>query len=91
MSLFSRLFGSSEPKANAFETEEYKGFAVTPEPVKESGGHRISARIEKEFDGETKIHHLIRADVCSNLDEARSLSLAKAKQIIDQEGDRLFR
>jgi len=91
MSLFSRLFGSSEPKKDPVVTEDYKGFAITPEPIKESDGHRIAARIEKEIDGAMKTHHLIRADVCSNLEEAIQLSATKAKQMVDQEGDRLFR
>ncbi len=89
MSLFSRLFGGggSEPET---EAEDYNGFLIFPEPVKESGGFRIAARIEKEIGGELKIHNLIRADVCTNPDEAVRLSTAKAKQMIDQMGDKLF-
>ena len=62
MSIFRKLFGggggSSAPEA---EPEEYNGFAITPEPIKEGHTFRIAARIEKEVNGEVKTHRLIRA------------------------------
>ena len=92
MSLFSKLFGGGGDKgaASGRDPVEHNGFRIFAEPIKEAGGHRVAARIEKEIDGEVKTHRLIRADVCSNPDEARDLSVAKAKQMIDQEGDWLF-
>jgi len=91
MSLFSKLFGgggsSSAPSAKA---TEYNGFSITPAPEKTSGGYRISARVEKEIGGETKTHHLIRADEISSLEEAEAASIAKAKVAIDQMGDGIF-
>ena len=91
MSLLSRLFGGSpkQPPAAA-EPESYQGFLIHPEPIKEPAGHRVAARIEKEIAGTLKSHHLVRADVCSALDEAVRLSLLKSRQMIDQQGDRLF-
>jgi hypothetical protein len=88
MSLLSRLFGS-KPAPEA-EPEIYKEFAIFAEPAKESGGYRIRARIEKEIDGQTKTHVLIRADTIADLEKACEASSAKAKQIIDEQGDRLF-
>ena len=88
MPLFSKLFGSSTPKDAAPETHE--GFRITPEPMKEAGGYRLAARIEKEIGGETRSHRMIRADVYSAEDEARAASVSKAKQMIDQMGDGLF-
>ena len=89
MSFLAKLFGGGGEKADV-EPEIYKDFRIVADPIQESGGYRIAARIEKEIDGEMKTHHLIRADVCTNPDEARTLSAAKAKQVIDQDGDRLF-
>ncbi len=89
MSLFKRLFGGGK-SAPEVEPEVYKGCSIYPEPVADAGGHRIAARIEKEIGGEVKTHHLIRADVCGNLDEATQLSTAKARQIIDEQGDAIF-
>lgn len=89
MSLFSRLFGggSSAPKV---EPETYDGFNIFAEPTKEPGGFRVSARIEKEIGGELRSHHLVRADVCASEDDARAMSVTKAKLLIDEQGDRLF-
>lgn len=91
MSIFSRLFGrKSDPAAAApapaGKGEEYKGFQITPNPIKESGQYRVAARIEK--DGKT--HELIRADTMGSVDQAMDISLAKARQIIDEQGERLF-
>ena len=87
MSLLSKLFGggsgAAAPKA---EPVEYKGFAIIPAPAKEGGRYRIGAEIEK--DG--KQHHLIRADTLDDLQSAEDASVNKAKQLIDQVGDRLF-
>ena len=84
MSLFSKLFGGGTPKP--VSAEEYEGYKITPTPVKEPRGFRISATIEK--DGQT--HEMIRADTYASSDTAVEASIAKAKQVIDQMGDRLF-
>ena len=89
MSILSRLFASkrSEPKTTA---EDYKGFRITPDPIREGSQFRVAARIEKTVDGRERVHQLIRADVMGSLDEATMASLGKAWQIIDEQGDKLF-
>jgi hypothetical protein len=87
MSLLSRLFGKTAPAPEAIL---HKDCRILPAPIKDSGAFRIAARIEKDFDGETKTHHLIRADTRPTLDEATEATVAKAKQAIDQLGDTLF-
>ncbi len=89
MSLLSRLLGKTGPQADA-EAVTHQGFRIIPSPVKEVGGYRVSAQIEKEIGGQTRTHVLIRADTCQSRDEAVSMSAAKAKQAIDQLGDSLF-
>jgi len=89
MAWFSKLFGSRTGEAEAEargEAEEYKGFLITPRPIREGGQYRIAARIEK--DG--LVHDLVRADMIGSLDEAKSFSAGKARQMIDEQGDRLF-
>ena len=88
MSLLSKLFGSKA--ASQPEPEEHNDFLIFPDPVKESGGYRIAARIEKEIDGEVKTHHMIRADTYQSKETAIEASLAKAKLFIDQVGDGVF-
>lgn len=85
MSLFSKLFGGGKmPDTSPAET--YKDYAITAVPQKEASGWRLAARIEK--DGQE--HTLIRADVIASKEEADAASIAKAKQMIDEQGARLF-
>jgi len=88
MSLLSRLFGKSEPKAP--EAILHKDYRIYPQPVKEGGVYRIAARIEKDIEGQTKTHTLIRADTRNSEDEAHEATVDKAKQAIDQLGDTIF-
>ena len=88
MSLFSRLFGGGGKPAK--DPEVYKDFRIFPEPQTTSGGFRIAARIEKEVGGQTRTHHLLRADTVQSPEEAETFSIRKAKQLIDEQGERLF-
>ncbi len=88
MSLLSRLFGKSEPKAA--EPVLYKDCRIYPAPIAGAGGYRVAARIEKDFPGGVKLHQLSRADTLAARDEAVAMSVAKAKSAIDQLGDTLF-
>jgi len=89
MSFLSKLFGGGKT-TEPVEPTLYKDFEIFVEPMKESDGYRIAARIEKGEGDARKSHHLIRADVCRSIDDANETSLAKAKQIIDQVGDGVF-
>lgn len=90
-SFLSRLFGKSDaPAPAAAEPVVHKDFRIFPEPIKESGGWRIAARVEKDIGGATKTHNLSRADTFTDRDEAVQASLGKARLAIDQLGDTLF-
>jgi hypothetical protein len=91
MSWLSRIFGGSAEVTPEEKSITYKGFTIFPEPIAEGSHHRIAARIEKEVDGEVKTHQLIRADTLGAREAAVDASLAKAKQVIDEQADRLFR
>lgn len=86
MSLFKKLFGGGTTPANTAQAVEHNGFHITPMPQKESQGHRIAAKIEK--DG--KEHMMIRADTYASPDTAVEASISKARQVIDQMGERIF-
>lgn len=95
MSFFKKLFGGGggdkqTAAKNDAKPEEYKGFLIQPQPVKQPGGFRIGARIEKDVAGTPRSHDLIRADIVSDPEEAERLSLQKARQVIDEQGERLF-
>lgn len=91
MSLLSRLFGKKPdgPEKPA-TSEDYKDFRITPKPIREGGQYRVAARIEKVVNGVPKSHELIRSDTMASLDEATAFSVAKSRQMIDEQGDRLF-
>lgn len=91
MSLLSKLFGGkASAKVKDIEPELYKEFLIFPDPVRADGGFRIAARIEKEIDGEVKVHNLMRVDTLPSQDEANQASINKCKVFIDQMGDRVF-
>ena len=72
------------------EPEDYNGYRIYADPIKEAGGYRIAARIEKDFGSDTKTHMLIRADTISDHGGAIAASVQKAKHVIDQQGDSIF-
>ncbi|MEL6645479.1 MAG: HlyU family transcriptional regulator [Pseudomonadota bacterium] len=89
MSFLKKLFGGGE--AAKTEPETYQGFAIHPDPMPEGRQYRLQARIEKDIDGEVKTHMVIRADVFESRDAAEAAAITKAKQVIDEQGDQLFR
>ena len=89
MSILKKLFGGGPPPEPP-KPETYKDFAITPNPAKEGARYRVGALIEKTVDGEPKSHQLIRADTLDDLDSANTTSISKAKQMIDEQGVRLF-
>ena len=89
MSIFSRLFGGkSQPPGS--EPFIYKGFAIVSEPIGEGPRYRVAAQVEKEVGREKRVHMMIRADVLEDRDGAVEVSTAKSKQMIDEQGERLF-
>lgn len=88
-----RWLGSGGEKTSGGEvlsSETYNGFDIHAAPVKEAGGWRVTGTITKIVDGEEKTHRFIRADTCADADSAASMTQRKARQLIDERGDRLF-
>lgn len=92
MSFLKKLFGGggSAPETKA-ATETYEGYRITAKPISEGNTFRVCATIEKDIEGETLSHELIRADTVQGLEDAQAACFRKAKQVIDEQGDRLFR
>ena len=85
------LLGGSQKPAEASIAQTYEGMRVFPEPIQEGSVYRLCARIEMDVEGgDVKEHLVIRADTFNNRDEAVAASTAKAKQMIDEQGPRLF-
>ena len=73
------------------EPVEHAGFTIVATPRKASGGWSTEGRIRKDIDGETKEVHFIRADTSTSRDAAITLSVSKARKIVDEQGERVFR
>jgi hypothetical protein len=85
--------GGREPSAaDAPEMEaiEYNGYRIRPAPYKSNGQYQTAGVIEKDFPDGVKQQRFIRAETHPALDDAATFAISKAKQIIDQQGDRLF-
>ncbi|RDE07907.1 HlyU family transcriptional regulator [Pelagibacterium lacus] len=94
MSFLKRLFGGGaarEAAAPAIDgEEEYKGFQILAKLMKDGGEYQIAGLIEKEVGGELKTHSFIRADKFTSKDDCVAATLAKGRQIIDEQGNFLF-
>jgi hypothetical protein len=95
MSFLKSLFGLG-PKDDrdagvaAGKEIEHKGFTIRATPFKEGGQFQTSGVILKEVDGAMKEHRFIRADRFASLDEAIDFSLAKGRQLVDEQGERVL-
>ncbi len=94
MSFLKKLFGlggggeSAPPPA---QTVEYQGYRITPAPYQADGQYQTAGIIAKEIDGELKEHRFIRADRHPSYDVAVDFAVSKARQIIDEQGERIFK
>jgi hypothetical protein len=93
MSFLSALFGrhARAPAEKIAEPVEYKGFVIRAAPFKSEGQYQTAGVVEREIGGVRKEHQFIRADAFASYDDAVSFTLAKARQMIDLQGERMFR
>lgn len=87
-SLLGGATGSAQPKPS--EPIDYKGFSIEAAPINEDGKYRTAGYISGELNGETKRIQFIRADQNVELQAAIDHSVAKAQQIIDEQGAKLL-
>ena len=91
--LWARLVGGGSgavPAEVASETVEYNGYRIRPAPYAAKGGFQTAGVIEKITGGGVKEHRFVRAETHPSRDDAVSFAIAKAKQILDEQGDRVF-
>lgn len=93
--IFGGLFGGGDKKSAATPAAasvEYKGFRITPAPRPNGPQWQVAGTISKDgAPGEPpREHQFIRADVMVTVEDAAEFSIRKAKQIIDEQGERIF-
>ena len=89
-----KLFGAGAPGEGPREagtTVDYKGYTIRPASRRQGAQWLTVGVISKAVDGATKEHHFIRADTYGSKQDADDCSVLKAKQIIDEQGDKMFR
>ena len=91
--LLRNLFGAGPPGESRQETGttvDYQGYTIRPASRREGSQWLTVGVISKAFDEDVKEHHFIRADTYGTKQDADACSILKAKQIIDEQGDKLF-
>lgn len=81
--------GAKEPAQH--EAVEYKGFRIVPTPRKVTGGWTTEGIISMGAGEETRSERFIRADMLMSEEDAVAYSVTKAKKIIDEQGERVFK
>lgn len=95
MSFWKSLFGGGKAEGGTkapvtARSVEHNGFRIEAQPYAEAGQYQLAGTISKEVDGTRKEHRFVRADRFSSIDDAAEYTILKGRQIIDQQGDRLF-
>lgn len=95
MGLFGKLFGGGTKEAGGSAKEgeavEYNGFQIHPAAQPQNGQWLTAGIIRKEIDGEVKEHRFLRADTHGSAEAANDFAVVKGRQIIDEQGVRVFR
>jgi hypothetical protein len=96
MSFWKNLFGggaaSAEPDGDKVLGEEsYKGFLIKAIEMKAGSELQLAGTIEKDIGGELKTYRFVRADRMTSRDDLIAMALSKGRQIIDEQGEQIFR
>jgi hypothetical protein len=91
MSFFKKLFGGGDDATPAGKSVEHDGFTIRAEPFKAEGQYQTAGVILKEIGGAMKEHKFIRAERHASFDAAVDFSLLKGRQIVDQQGETIFK
>lgn len=94
MSFLKSLFGGKKDEAPAGDKvlgqEEYKGFVIKALEMTAGGEYQLCGLIEKEIGGETRSYRFVRADRIADRAQLVQLSIAKGRQIVDEQGEKVF-
>lgn len=96
MSFLKKLFGGGGDEAGpagggALGEEEYKGFTIKAIEMRAGSEYQLAGTIEKQVEGEMKSYQFVRADRISSKDDLVAMALSKGRQIVDEQGEGLFR
>ena len=72
------------------EPVEYEGFTIVATPRETGGGWSTEGSIRKLIDGQMQETRFIRADTSMSREIAITLSVSKARKLIDEQGERVL-
>ena len=88
---FRKMFTTnSTTKASSSPPVEYNGYSIQATPQPQGGQYITAGIIRKQFADEIKEQRFIRADTHMSAEGASEHAIRKGKQIIDEQGERLF-
>lgn len=93
MSFLKKLFGGGDKSPagdRVIVEEEYKDFTIRAIEMKVGSEFQLCGDIVMAADDGEKTHRFVRADRLNSADQAAEFTLRKAKQVIDEQGKRLF-
>ena len=90
VALFGLGGSGGEGAAKPGKSIAYEGYTIRAEPFQSEGQYQTAGVITKEVGGVAKEHKFIRADRHPSYEQAEEFSLAKGRQIVDQQGERMF-
>ncbi len=90
-SLKNLFSGGSSPAPEAAEPVEYKGYSIKPAPYPSKGQFQTAGTIEKDFPEGKREHRFVRAETHPSREDAAAFAVAKGRQIIDEQGDGIFK
>ncbi len=88
--LLRRMFGPGEPRRVVGEEVVYGRYRITPTPFEQDGRWITAGIIVLETEEGRREHRFVRADSHLSAEDALRFSVLKAKQMIDQLGERVF-
>lgn len=97
MSFWKKIFGGGDDAATkniepaVVGEESYKGFTIKAITMPAGSEFQLAGLIEKTIGGELKSYKFVRADRFSSREDVVSFSLAKGRQIIDEQGEGIYR
>lgn len=98
MSFWKNLFGGgksgsaqSDAAPSTVGEESYKGHVIRALIMPAGSEFQLAGVIEKSIDGETRSYRFVRADRFTNKDDMAAFALTKGRQIIDEQGDGIYR
>ena len=83
--------GGGSGEAAAGEPVDYKGFTIRPAPQRTASGWNTAGVISKPSADGVRETPFVRVDTHMSRDDAIVFSVTKAQQIIDEQGERIFK